>query len=237
MVAEGAAGQAACGWLVWLRRPPHAAMSSPVTGLFRFCSRRLTRQRELDRQHARQHHDQSHQRHPRIFCPRNIHPSTTAVTGLSRLIADTATGERRPIPETTGHRPAWRPPAQPQIAGRLQHCYLMQRRVNDQRHRGQHHHRSSAASRSARRSAGRAPSAGRAGAQRHTDRPEKRRADAQRVEDGVRRQQQHGHTEYAGDGGEHRQPGRALPVDTRARSITSSGWIAPITAASPPGKR
>ncbi|SSM46513.1 Uncharacterised protein [Klebsiella pneumoniae] len=30
----------------------------------------------------------------------------------------------------------------------------------------------------------------------------------------MRRQQQHGHTEYAGDGGEHRQPGRALPVDT-----------------------
>ncbi|RNQ04047.1 hypothetical protein BL166_00003645, partial [Klebsiella pneumoniae] len=37
MVAEGAAGQAACGWLVWLPPPtPHAAMSSPVTGLFSF---------------------------------------------------------------------------------------------------------------------------------------------------------------------------------------------------------
>lgn len=203
MVAEGAAGQAACGWLVWLPPPtPHAAMSSPVTGLFSFCSRRLTRQRALDRQHARQHHDQSHQRHPRIFCPRNIHPSTTAVTGLSRLIADTATGERRPIPETTGHRPAWRPPgtatdSRPPAA-------LLPDAKEGQRSAPPGPappHRSSAASRSARRSAGRAPSAGRASAQRHTDRPEKRRADAQRVEDGVRRQQQHGHTEYAGDGG------------------------------------
>ena len=90
----------------------------------------------------------------------------------------------------------------------------MQRRVNDQRHRGQHHptdRQLPAGQRDDRQ--GERPAPGEPGAQRHTDRPEKRRADAQRVEDGVRRQQQHGHTEYAGDGGEHRQPGRALPVD------------------------
>ena len=40
---------------------------------------------------------------PSIFCPRKTQPNSTAVTGLSRLIADTATGERRPMPRN--HRP------------------------------------------------------------------------------------------------------------------------------------